>query len=170
MLNICGYAMAHGMDFSLYGENAILSFQSLIIIAQMWYYRKDVSLRHKIITIVIASIYMTMVLGGVSLSEPVWNSIIFFNSIGNAVSIFPQLYENWKNKSTGELSLTTFMINWVNSIFRMGTVIYENPRPMFILQESSEVFVTTSIMYQFRKYWKNGRGAGGDEMGGQAEG
>ena len=99
----------------------------------MWFYNKDVTNKHKILAILLGSLYFVMIMGGVTLNEPIWNSIIFANSIGNAVSIFPQLYENWKSKSTGELSLTTFMINWVNSVFRMGTVIYENPKPMFIL-------------------------------------
>ena len=89
------------------------------------------------------------------MSQPVWNAIAIANSIGNAVSVFPQLIENYQNKSTGELSLTTFIINWVNSVARMGTTFAERATVMFILQESSEVFVTTSIMYQFIRYWKN---------------
>ena len=72
MLNVWCYAKAHDMSFSLYGENAILSFQSIVIISQIWFYNKSVNSRHKIIAGSFFAAYFFLIMGGLKFSEPVW--------------------------------------------------------------------------------------------------
>ena len=64
MLNICGFARAHDLPFTLYGDNLLLTLQNVIIIAQMWFYNKQISFKHKAVWAIFGTFYSSLILGG----------------------------------------------------------------------------------------------------------
>ena len=64
----------------------------------------------------------------------------------------PQIVANFKNKSTGQLSKTTFGLNWFGACARLGTILMETDSLGFKLQSGSGVVVNSILMSQFFLY------------------
>ena len=69
------------------------------------------------------------------------------------VAKLPQLISNFKMKSTGQMAFATFMLNFLGSIARLGTVLVESDDFMFKLQYIVGFILNTMIIIQFALYW-----------------
>ena len=79
MLNICGFARAHDLPFTLYGDNLLLTLQNVIIIAQMWFFNPAITTKHKMIWSVFGTLYASFIMGLFSLHNFQWTSILTVN-------------------------------------------------------------------------------------------
>lgn len=71
------------------------------------------------------------------------------------MSRLPQIYENFKNKSTGQLAFITFFLNFGGGIARLITVLFETDDLFFQLQYVLGVSLSGTILLQFILYWNN---------------
>jgi len=55
--------------------------------------------------------------------------------------------------STGQMAFLTFLLNFLGSIARVGTVLQESDDFMFRLQYCTGLFFNTIIIVQFALYW-----------------
>lgn len=84
--------------------------------------------------------------------------IIFCNISFIIVSTarFSQIYEIWRNKSTGTLSFITFFLIFIGNIARLFTIMVEADNDwIFKFSVMTAAFLNGFICTQFILYWNN---------------
>ncbi|KAG6492067.1 hypothetical protein ZIOFF_047017 [Zingiber officinale] len=129
-LEVVGYTIALAycvhkeLPFSAYGELLFLLIQAIILVAIIYYYSQPLGGKTWIKPLLYCAIAPTIIAGQIDpfLFEALYASqhFIFFSAR------VPQIWTNYKNKSTGELSFLTCFMNFAGSIVRVFTSIQEN--------------------------------------------
>ncbi|RXH72809.1 hypothetical protein DVH24_012493 [Malus domestica] len=126
-LEVVGYTIAlayclhKGLPFSAYGELAFLLIQALILIAIIYYYSRPMGTRTAITALLYCAIAPTVLAGQV---DPVLFEALYASQ--HAIFLgakIPQIWANFSNKSTGELSFLTNLMNFAGSMVVLGSVI-----------------------------------------------
>ncbi|KAL0352054.1 UNVERIFIED_CONTAM: Mannose-P-dolichol utilization defect 1 protein2 [Sesamum calycinum] len=128
-LEVVGYTIAlayclhKGLPFSAYGELAFLLIQAIILVAIIYYFSQPLGTKTWIRALLYCGVAPTILAGQIDplLFEALYASqhaIFFFARI-------PQIWANFKNKSTGELSFLTSLMNFGGSMVRVFTSIQE---------------------------------------------
>ncbi|OMO78860.1 hypothetical protein CCACVL1_14053 [Corchorus capsularis] len=128
-LEVVGYTIAlayclhKGLPFSAYGELAFLVIQALILVAIIYYYSKPVGISTWIRALLYCAVAPTVLAGQIDpiLFEALYASqhaIFFFARV-------PQIWKNFSDKSTGQLSFLTCLMNTAGSLVRVFTSIQE---------------------------------------------
>nr|KJB58349.1 hypothetical protein B456_009G215300 [Gossypium raimondii] len=136
-LEVVGYTIAlayclhNGLPFSAYGELVFLLIQALILVAVIYYYSKPVGITTWIRALLYCAVAPTILAGQIDpiLFEALYASqhaIFFFARV-------PQIWKNFSNKSTGELSFLTCLMNVAGSLVRVFTSLQEKAPAMGIL-------------------------------------
>ncbi|MBA0837027.1 hypothetical protein Goarm_009212 [Gossypium armourianum] len=136
-LEVVGYTIAlayclhNGLPFSAYGELVFLLIQALILVAVIYYYSKPVGITTWIRALLYCAVAPTILAGRIDpiLFEALYASqhaIFFFARV-------PQIWKNFSNKSTGELSFLTCLMNVAGSLVRVFTSLQEKAPAMGIL-------------------------------------
>ncbi|KAL2232556.1 UNVERIFIED_CONTAM: Mannose-P-dolichol utilization defect 1 protein [Sesamum indicum] len=119
-LEVVGYTIAlayclhKGLPFSAYGELAFLLIQAIILVAIIYYFSQPLGTKTWIRALLYCGVAPTILAGQIDplLFEALYASqhaIFFFARI-------PQIWANFKNKSTGELSFLTSLMNFGGSM------------------------------------------------------
>ncbi|CAA2997585.1 mannose-P-dolichol utilization defect 1 homolog 2-like [Olea europaea subsp. europaea] len=126
-LEVVGYTIAlayclhKGLPFSAYGELAFLLVQAIILVAIIYYFSQPMGTKTRIRALIYCAVAPTILAGQIDplLFEALYASqhaIFFFARV-------PQIWENFKNKSTGELSLLTSLMNFGGSMGNFMLII-----------------------------------------------
>lgn len=145
------------LDFSEYGENAIIIVQNVVVILLIYNYDKSISLVEKLLFVALISTYSTWLLMDTSVPEEAWPFVTSSCILCNCMSRMPQIYSNFSNKSTGVLSFITFFLGWAGSTARFIGVLFASDDIMFISQFAISAFLNTTIIAQFGLYWNEGK-------------
>ncbi|GLT58891.1 hypothetical protein SLA2020_317510 [Shorea laevis] len=144
------YCLHKGLPFSAYGELAFLFIQAIILVAIIYYFSQDVGTMTWIRTLLFCAVAPTVLAGRIDpvLFEALYASqhAIFF------LAKVPQIWENFKNKSTGELSFLTFLINFGGAMARVFTSIQEKAPISVILGSVRSVLTNGTILSQIIIY------------------
>lgn len=109
IINGC-YNIHLGSPFSVYGENFCILAQNLIIIFLVWRYRSDNSkLGIFLITTTIPGLFVYLYMD--IMPEHFWNYLMNAQILLITSSRIPQIYQNFSQKSTGQLALITYILN-----------------------------------------------------------
>ncbi|KAF6176176.1 hypothetical protein GIB67_023467 [Kingdonia uniflora] len=119
-LEVVGYTIAlayclhKGLPFSAYGELFFLLIQAIILVAILYYYSQPLGIKRWLTAMLFCGLAPTILAGQI---EPV----VFEALYASQHAIFfiarvPQIWENYKNKSTGELSFLTCFMNFAGSM------------------------------------------------------
>lgn len=138
-LEVIGYTIAlayclhKGLPFSAYGELAFLLVQAIILVAIIYYFSQPMRTTTWIRAFLYCTIAPTILAGQIDplLFEALYASqhaIFFFARV-------PQIWENFTNKSTGELSFLTSLMNFAGSMVRVFTGLQERA-PMSVVMGS----------------------------------
>ena len=65
------------------------------------------------------------------------------------------MISNFKNQSTGQMAFVTFLLSFLGSVARLGTVLNESDDFMFRLQYIISFVLNLGIITQFALYWKS---------------
>merc|ERR1712130_984250 len=117
-----------GFPYSTFGENIPLLLQNLVLLYLIDKYSGKGYLQSGSILFIVVSFVSLLKFGMVPLS-------IMQVAQGGTVGIFaasklPQIYENWKTKSSGQLSFVTFFLVFGGSSARVFTTVSEIEDPM----------------------------------------
>jgi len=117
------YSITNGYPFSTYGEYTFIALQNIVIIFLVFKYTSnDYSIFGAVLVGFIS--FFCLGLTGILKKEVLQTlqgcSIFIFT-----ISRLPQIWMNFKNKSTGQLALTTFFLNFVGSLARIFTTLKE---------------------------------------------
>ncbi|TVU39301.1 hypothetical protein EJB05_12714 [Eragrostis curvula] len=138
-LEVVGYTIAlaycihKGLPFSAYGELAFLLIQAIILVAIIYYYSPPMGTKTWMKALLPAfpkqwpyrycGLAPTVLAGRI---DPALFEVLYASQ--HAIFFFarvPQIWKNFTNKGTGELSFLTCFMNFVGSIVRVFTSIQE---------------------------------------------
>ncbi|XP_042411526.1 mannose-P-dolichol utilization defect 1 protein homolog 2-like [Zingiber officinale] len=157
-LEVVGYTIALAycvhkeLPFSAYGELLFLLIQAIILVAIIYYYSQPLGGKTWIKPLLYCAIAPTIIAGQIDpfLFEALYASqhFIFFSAR------VPQIWTNYKNKSTGELSFLTCFMNFAGSIVRVFTSIQENAPVSVIMGSIIGIMTNGTILSQIVLYQK----------------
>ena len=132
MLLSLAFSIRSNFPISTYGETYFIVAQNLMILFCMSLYDEVPPMHRLIVAMAISSILFSLTLNA-SLT-PMW-LVKYLGALSipllNLARI-PQLYLNWKNKSTGELAPSTLIIQCVGNIIRIFTTFVQVKNPLFM--------------------------------------
>ncbi|OWM80694.1 mannose-P-dolichol utilization defect 1 protein homolog 2-like [Punica granatum] len=156
-LEVVGYTIAlayclhKGLPFSAYGELAFLLIQAIILVAIIYYYSQlSVGMMTWIRALLYCAVAPTVLAGNISpvLFEALYASqhAVFF------CARVPQIWQNFKNKSTGELSFLTSLMNFAGSMVRVFTSLQEKAPTSVVMGSVIGIFTNGTILTQILVY------------------
>lgn len=129
-LEVIGYTIAlayclhKDLPFSAFGEYVFLLTQAIILVSITYYYSQPVKTDTWIRALLYCAISPTVLAGKL---DPVLFEALYACQHAIFLSArVPQIIKNFKNKSTGELSFLTCLMNFGGSMARIFTSLQEN--------------------------------------------
>nr|GMC54313.1 mannose-P-dolichol utilization defect 1 protein homolog 2-like [Ipomoea batatas]GMC56167.1 mannose-P-dolichol utilization defect 1 protein homolog 2-like [Ipomoea batatas] len=157
-LEVVGYTIAlayclhKGLPFSAYGEYAFLLVQAIILVATIYYFSQPLGTKTWMIALLYCGIAPTILAGKV---DPILFEALYASQ--HAIFLFariPQIWANFKNKSTGQLSFLTFFMNFGGSMVRVFTSIQEKAPTSVAMGSVLGVLMNGTILSQIILYQK----------------
>ncbi|CAK9144202.1 unnamed protein product [Ilex paraguariensis] len=157
-LEVVGYTIAlayclhKGLPFSAYGELAFLLIQALILVAIMYYFSQPLRTTTWIRALLYCGVAPTILAGQI---DPILFEALYASQ--HAIFFFarlPQIWKNFKNKSTGELSFITSFMNFGGSMVRVFTSIQEKAPTSVVFGSLLGILTNGTIMSQIMIYQK----------------
>ncbi|XP_074280651.1 mannose-P-dolichol utilization defect 1 protein homolog 2 [Silene latifolia] len=117
------YCLHKGLPFSAFGEYAFLLVQAIILVAVIYYFSQPVGTGRWMRALIFCGIAPTILAGKI-------DPMLFEALYASQHAIFlcariPQIWKNFSNKSTGELSFLTCFMNFGGSMVRVFTSMQE---------------------------------------------
>lgn len=112
------YGVAHGLPFSAFGETCFLAAQNLAILALIYLFNGTAG--RGALVAAIASVAVAAFLGG-KISRSQVAAAYEGASLLILAARLPQIYSNFKSKSTGQLSAVTYGANALGAVARVYT-------------------------------------------------
>ncbi|KAG4953560.1 hypothetical protein AAZX31_14G083100 [Glycine max] len=157
-LEVIGYTIAlayclhKGLPFSAYGELLFLLIQALVLVAIIYYYSRPLHAITWIRALLYCAVAPTVLAGQI---DPLLFEALYASQ--HAIFLFariPQIWQNFSNKSTGELSFITSFMNFGGSMVRVFTTIQENAPKSVLLGYAIGVATNFTILSQIIAYQK----------------
>ncbi|XP_078446209.1 mannose-P-dolichol utilization defect 1 protein [Wolffia australiana] len=146
------YCLHNGLPFSAYGELVFLLIQALILVAIVYYYSQPIGKKTWGKALLYCGVAPTILAGNIDpfLFEALYASqhAIFFGAR------VPQIWTNFKNKSTGELSFLTCLMNFAGSFARLFTGIQESAPTSVVIGSVLGILTNGTILGQILIYDK----------------
>lgn len=117
------YCLHKGLPFSAFGEYAFLLIQAIILVAVIYYFSQPMGTARWMRALLYCGLAPTIIAGKI-------DPMLFEALYASQHAIFlcariPQIWKNFSNKSTGELSFLTCFMNFGGSMVRVFTSIQE---------------------------------------------
>ncbi|XP_015884299.1 mannose-P-dolichol utilization defect 1 protein homolog 2 [Ziziphus jujuba] len=146
------YCLKKGLPFSAYGELAFLLIQGIILVSIIYYFSQPVGITTWMRALLYCAVAPTILAGQI-------DPILFEALYASQHAIFliariPQIWENFSNKSTGELSFLTCLMNFAGSMVRVFTSIQEKAPTSVLLGSCIGIATNGTILSQIIIYRK----------------
>lgn len=149
------YCLHKELPFSAFGELAFLLIQALILVGCIYYYSQPLSVTTWVKAILYFAIAPTVFAGKIDplLFEALYASkhLIFLSAR------IPQIWKNFRNKSTGQLSFLTCLMNFSGAMARVFTSIQANAPLSMLIGIVIALFTNGTIMSQILLYKSKGK-------------
>ncbi|CAN4115133.1 unnamed protein product [Withania somnifera] len=146
------YCLHKGLPFSAFGEYAFLLIQAIILVAIIYYFSQPLGMKTWMKALLYCAVAPTILAGKI---DPVLFEAIYASQ--HAIFLFariPQIWKNFKSKSTGELSFLTFFMNFGGSMVRVFTSLQEKAPMSVALGSALGVLMNGTILTQILTYQK----------------
>lgn len=143
------YNFRSNNDFTTFGETAFVSVQNLIILALILYFSGNGRYINSFIALISVGVWTLF-------GDPVNRFVLSNGEISQLVqaviplsilSKLPQIIANFKNKSTGALSITSVGAGLLGSLARLGTLFSQGIDDQVILIGCAVSIVLNSIIF-----------------------
>ncbi|PON94252.1 Mannose-P-dolichol utilization defect 1 protein [Trema orientale] len=157
-LEVVGYTIAlaycfnKGLPFSAYGELAFLLIQAIILVAIIYYFSQPLGLKTWFRALLYCAVAPTILAGQI---DPVLFEALYASQ--HAIFLcarIPQIWKNFSNKSTGELSFLTCLMNFGGSIVRVFTSLQEGAPQSVVLGSVIGMTTNGTLLSQIVLYKK----------------
>ncbi|KAL4649570.1 hypothetical protein ACB092_01G023200 [Castanea dentata] len=155
-LEVVGYTIAlayclhQGLPFSAYGELAFLLVQAIILVAIIYYYSQPLGVTTWIRALLYCAVAPTILAGQI---DPILFEALYASQ--HAIFLFariPQIWANFSNKSTGQLSFLTCFMNFAGSIVRVFTSLQEKAPRSVVMGSAIGIATNGTILSQILLY------------------
>ena len=119
------YNVLQGNPFSTYGENVFILVQNLVLVFMLWTYMSRESKPSVVTMIGILTFFAAVAFGSLQLPQSMWSLLPLSNLPLVLISRIPQIIQNFKQQSTGQLSGITTFLTFAGSLARVFTTIQE---------------------------------------------
>ncbi|CAN4095356.1 unnamed protein product [Withania somnifera] len=146
------YCLHKGLPFSAFGEYAFLLIQAIILVAIIYYFSQPLGMKTWMKALLYCAVAPTVLAGQI---DPVLFEALYASQ--HAIFLFariPQIWKNFKSKSTGELSFLTFFMNFGGSMVRVFTSLQEKAPMSVALGSALGVLMNGTILTQIVTYQK----------------
>jgi mannose-P-dolichol utilization defect protein 1 len=144
-----------GSPFSTYGENFALLAQNIIIVFFAWKYSDHTSTSSKLLLSVgMTSMFLYLIWDN-ELPEYLWTSLMNLQFVMIIMSRVPQIKQNFETKSTGHLSIITFVMNAVGNMARLFTLMKETTDSMSMTTAIISFVLNMTLVVQILMLWKS---------------
>ena len=117
------YNYLQGNPFSSYGENVFILVQNLVLVMLLWMFMKEKPTISHMIGVL--GMFAAVGMGSMHLPKEYWYLLPLSNLPLLLASRIPQIIQNFRNQSTGSLSLITNFLTFAGSLARVFTTIQE---------------------------------------------
>ncbi|CAA7032203.1 unnamed protein product [Microthlaspi erraticum] len=148
------YCLHKELPFSAFGELAFLWIQALILIACIYYFSRPLSVATWVRAVVYFALAPTLFTG--KIDPLVFEALYASKHLIFLSARLPQIWKNFRNKSTGQLSLLTCLMNFGGSMARIFTTIQVNAPFSMLLGLSLAVSTNGIIISQILLYRTKG--------------
>ncbi|CAL5072756.1 unnamed protein product [Urochloa decumbens] len=157
-LEVVGYTIAlaycvhKGLPFSAYGELAFLLIQAIILVGIIYYYSPPMGTKTWMKALLYCGLAPTVLAGKI---DPALFEVLYASQ--HAIFFFarvPQIWKNFTNKGTGELSFLTCFMNFAGSIVRVFTSIQEKTPLSVIMGSAIGIVMNGTLLGQILLYQK----------------
>jgi len=153
------YSFSNSFPFSTYGENLVMTFQDFAIVGLLMHYS------HANLAIMVGSAALYFVLVAWLLSGTVDPALfVTLQSSTTLLTIsskLPQIWTNFSQSSTGQLSFLTTLLQFVGCLGRIFTTIQEVNDSAILFGFLSAGVLNGILVLQMLYYW-NSEGISGD--------
>lgn len=149
------YNVHLGSPFSVYGDNFFLVSQNVIIMLLIWKYQHDTPFLTKFLVTSILGGSLGFLLHDKYMTPDMWKLAMNSQFLLLTYSRIPQILQNFNSKSTGQLALATFMLNFAGNLARLFTFFKEVPDVLNILTASLSAAFNLTLVIQILIYWGN---------------
>lgn len=147
------WGFKQGLSFWDYGENVIVVLQLLVLLVLIGTYQRI--LGTAVLTVLGAVGFASLLVSGY-LPDGVHSSLLSMTSVFTISSRVPQIYANYKNRSTGQLAFLTFFLAFGGAAARVFTsalrVPWEAGKLIIVVQFSVTTVLNFVILAQMFLY------------------
>lgn len=146
------YCLHKGLPFSAFGEYLFLLIQAIILVGIIYYFSQPLGMKTGMKGLLYCAVAPTILAGQI---DPVLFEALYASQ--HAIFLFarvPQIWKNFKSKSTGELSFLTFFMNFAGSMVRVFTSLQEKAPMSVALGSALGVLMNGTILSQIIIYQK----------------
>ncbi|KMZ68327.1 Mannose-P-dolichol utilization defect 1 protein [Zostera marina] len=144
------YCVSKGIPFSAYGEYFFLLIQSIVLISIIYYFSSPLRAGTLAKIMFYCAIAPSVFAGRI---EPVLFEALFAGQ--HAIFFFarvPQIWTNYNNQSTGELSFLTSLMNFAGALVRLFTCVQERAPRNMTLGSMLGILLNGTILTQILMY------------------
>lgn len=120
---LSAYCLHQNQPLNTFGDNIILGAQCVIQVLLLWRYGQFTLLHRVIVSAQFVAVFAYLAYGDVP--DVVWSLIITSNLPINTVVKGSQMLANYRNQSTGQLSLGTISLSFLGTCIRILTSAVE---------------------------------------------
>ena len=156
------YSYRLSLPFSTYGENVFMIVQNLVILLLFFQYERGFG----IFFVLVTSTYSAFLYGLINDSVIDMSMMTLLSTLSIPIftaSKLPQIYTNFKNKSTGELSVITCVLQLGGTAARVFTTLKEVDDKVILTGFLLGLVLNAIITLQIFWYWNNSGSDGGDK-------
>ncbi|KAL9449384.1 hypothetical protein AB3S75_011333 [Citrus x aurantiifolia] len=147
-----GYSIQKGIPFSAYGEVFFILIQGLILVAITYYYSQPVGTATWIRALLYCAIAPTILAG--QINPVLFETIYACQHITFLSARIPQIWKNFKNKSTGQLSFLTCLMSFGGAMVRVFTSIQEKAPTNVVMGSTMGALMNGIVLSQMILYRK----------------
>ncbi|KAL9240849.1 hypothetical protein vseg_015024 [Gypsophila vaccaria] len=146
------YCLHKGLPFSAFGEYAFLLVQAIILVAVIYYFSQPVGTGRWMRALLFCGIAPTILAG--KLDPMLFEALYASQHAIFLCARLPQIWKNFINKSTGELSFLTCFMNFGGSMVRVFTSMQENAPSSVVMGSVLGAITNGTLLSQIVIYKK----------------
>ncbi|KAI8070626.1 uncharacterized protein B0P05DRAFT_474329 [Gilbertella persicaria] len=147
------YNLRQGNPFSTFGEIMFICIQNIMITSLIFYFGRQ---QGQLLAVLVGLAGLFYTLNDNTLVSPVLMSSLYAATIPlSLASKVPQIYTNFKNKSTGQLSVFTVVNYFAGSAARVFTTMTELDDTLMLFGNLLATTFNAILVLQVVLYWGN---------------
>ena len=155
------YSLHKNLSIVIYLEYFSTTLQNITIIFLSWIYseKESSNLKYILRLIFLIStpyiIFISIINNGNYISNSIWNIMVLCGLPFMTISRLSQMKSIYINKSSGSVSLMSFVMRAVKNFFKVWIILYETVNWQLIINQGYYGILTLGVIFMILKYNKS---------------